>query len=192
MKTGLIIGNGESRKNFDINSIPSSWIKFGCNAIYRDYYVDNLIASDNSIIKEIQNADKSKYGNLYTKKRLNDFYNEDFCSGLLAADLALKNTFEVLYLVGFEQKGLGNTNKKINNIYKDTPRYPFRHTHDKISGTWITKFPILFKFYYPNSFIFVHDNDTKPPAWKNWDNSNYITYEKFNKVIQRKKIQECQ
>ena len=35
----LVVGNGESRKDININNIPMK--KVGCNAIYRDFYSYN-------------------------------------------------------------------------------------------------------------------------------------------------------
>ena len=57
----LVIGNGESRSWFDPskNNIDLDEVKtWGCNAIYRDGIVDNLVAVDYGIQQEIV---KSKY-----------------------------------------------------------------------------------------------------------------------------------
>ena len=36
----IVIGNGESRKNLDISKIKD--YKIGCNAVYRDFSIDEL------------------------------------------------------------------------------------------------------------------------------------------------------
>lgn len=57
----LVIGNGESRSWFNPseNNIGSDEVKtWGCNAIYRDGIVDNLVAVDYAIQQEIV---KSEY-----------------------------------------------------------------------------------------------------------------------------------
>ena len=50
----LIIGNGESRK--DINVDAFSCIKIGCNAIYRDYRVHHLVCVDRRMVQEVVSA----------------------------------------------------------------------------------------------------------------------------------------
>jgi hypothetical protein len=52
------IGNGESRKDFDLNILKGKGKVYGCNAIYRDYpdVIDVLTAVDNGIIHEIYHS----------------------------------------------------------------------------------------------------------------------------------------
>ena len=49
----FVIGNGESRKDFDLHSLKSKGKIYGCNALYRDFAPDVLIAVDPGIIHEI-------------------------------------------------------------------------------------------------------------------------------------------
>ena len=46
----LVIGNGESRENIDLNKINTT--KVGCNAIMRDFFVDHLICVDRRMVEE--------------------------------------------------------------------------------------------------------------------------------------------
>lgn len=59
MKTAFIIGNGETRRGFDLTRLKPYGTIFGCNALYRDYYPefvvpDYLVAIDDGIISEIE------------------------------------------------------------------------------------------------------------------------------------------
>ena len=47
------IGNGESRKSFDLQKLKSLGKIYGCNALYRDFTPDVLVAVDNGIMHEI-------------------------------------------------------------------------------------------------------------------------------------------
>jgi len=47
------IGNGESRKSFDLIKLKSYGKIYGCNALYRDFTPDVLIAVDHGIMHEI-------------------------------------------------------------------------------------------------------------------------------------------
>lgn len=53
-KTAFIIGNGKSRKGFDLEQLRKHGTIFGCNALYRDFHPDYLVAIDDKIISEIR------------------------------------------------------------------------------------------------------------------------------------------
>jgi hypothetical protein len=53
MNKVFCIGNGESRKGFDLSSLKSHGKIYGCNALYREFTPDVLISVDNGIMHEI-------------------------------------------------------------------------------------------------------------------------------------------
>ena len=53
MKTLFVIGNGESRKCFDLEKLRPHGKIYGCNAVYRDFTPDVLVAVDQGISHEI-------------------------------------------------------------------------------------------------------------------------------------------
>ena len=65
-----IIGNGPSRKNFDLNTLSATGQTYGCNALYRDFVPDFIFSIDlHSII------DSLILFNLYNTKALSTFCN---------------------------------------------------------------------------------------------------------------------
>ena len=56
MSKAFCIGNGESRKGFDLETLRPHGTIYGCNAIYRDFMPDVLTAVDHGIIHEIYHA----------------------------------------------------------------------------------------------------------------------------------------
>lgn len=50
------IGNGESRKGFDLEQLRSYGKIYGCNALYRDFTPDALICVDHGIMHEVYHA----------------------------------------------------------------------------------------------------------------------------------------
>ena len=60
MKKVFCIGNGGSRKNFDLESLRGKGRIYGCNALYRDFKPDVLISVDNGIMHEIYQSGFSK------------------------------------------------------------------------------------------------------------------------------------
>jgi len=56
VKKVFCIGNGESRKGFDLEKLRPHGKIYGCNAIYRDFMPDVLTAVDHGIMHEIYHA----------------------------------------------------------------------------------------------------------------------------------------
>ena len=56
LKRVFCIGNGESRKGFDLEKLRPYGKIYGCNAIYRDFMPDVLTAVDHGIMHEIYHA----------------------------------------------------------------------------------------------------------------------------------------
>ena len=55
--SSVVIGNGESRKWFSDEQYRVDAVTWGCNAIYRDVVVDNLVAVDYGMQQEIYDSD---------------------------------------------------------------------------------------------------------------------------------------
>ena len=72
----LVIGNGESRADIDIDSIKDT--KIGCNAILRDYFVEHLVCVDRKMVREAIEANYKS--NIYTRK---DWIEEFKAYGIL-------------------------------------------------------------------------------------------------------------
>jgi len=56
MSSVFCIGNGESRKGFDLNKLKPYGKIYGCNALYRDFTPDVLVAVDGGMIHEIYDS----------------------------------------------------------------------------------------------------------------------------------------
>ena len=52
----FLIGNGKSRKDFDLERLRSIGTIIGCNALYRDFDPDILVAIDSKMINELNAA----------------------------------------------------------------------------------------------------------------------------------------
>jgi hypothetical protein len=61
----FLIGNGESRKNFDLNSIKGQGKVYGCNGLHRDFTPDALISVDPGIMHEIYDKGYAKDNTVY-------------------------------------------------------------------------------------------------------------------------------
>ena len=52
----IVYGNGESRQQLDQLQFSGNFITWGCNAIYRDMRVDNLVSVDYAMQQEIESS----------------------------------------------------------------------------------------------------------------------------------------
>lgn len=180
------IGNGESRKAIDISSLPDA--KVGCNAIFRDYYVDYLICVDRRMVDEAINKGANQNSLIYTRNEWFDYYNKNYKrirlvpnlpyagserpddpwhwgSGPYAVLLAAKICKDRdVKLIGFD---LYSKTKQINNLYKSTKNYDDASKRAVDPRYWIHQIGMVFQHYPKVSFtIYQEDDWNLPNAWK--------------------------
>ena len=146
--TAFIIGNGASRKSFDLMILRGKGTVFGCNALYRDFsfsapkYVlpDYLIAIDDAITTEIESSDfpssrviippedeKWEPVELHWGRSATEDWNPArprSNAGMNAILEAIKKDFTWLYIFGFDSlvvdKGIA-----LSNLYDGTECYGY-------------------------------------------------------------------
>ena len=182
----LVVGNGESRKDININKIPMK--KIGCNAIYRDFYVDHLICVDRRMCQEAINAGYQQNSKIYTRHDwFNYFPNKrhlrivpdlpfagyerwdlpwNWGAGPYAVLIATKHSDEI-HLLGFD---LYSKDQFTNNIYKDTDNYNIATKRAVDPSYWIHQIGRLFKFFANKKFIIHLEYDCV--VTKDWKYSN--------------------
>ena len=186
----LVLGNGESRKDIDINR--SDEIKIGCNAIHRDYRVRHLICVDRKMVNETIAANYNNDSLVYTRKDWFDSYSDyknlrqvpsipyvgmeraddpfNWGSGpyavLQGALLARTHkTDKTIKLLGFDL--YGTPDNTINNMYKDTENYELAFKKSVDPRYWIYQISKLIEeFTDLNFIIYTQDNWAIPTSWK--------------------------
>ena len=185
----LLIGNGESRSGIDIDNINMH--KVGCNAVYRDFHVDELVCVDRRMVIEACQAEFK--GNIYTRdnwvkyfavkypnvksvpklpyegdKRHDDPFH--WGSGNFAQLVACQTHHKKIYVLGFDLWGSGEGQYKHNNVYKGTENYN-KVDHRAVDPRyWIIHFAKLAEVYKYKKFIILANQDWKRP--KEWSLSN--------------------
>lgn len=135
----VCIGNGESRKEFDLTFIGAhrggllaadKLQSYGCNALYRDFTPDFLIAVGDTIIQEIATSDYCADNIVYTNAASvlqypGKFYlipqNISIDAGAIAAYMACFDGHKKVFLLGYDQ--YDDAVGRYNNVYKDTNGY---------------------------------------------------------------------
>ena len=113
-RNALIIGNGISRKNYDLTKLNDKYTIFACNAYYRDNPYDSfdyLVSIDEAISKEIKDSDVPRVKIIHPPledqfelPNYNKIYGTRYRSnaGMNAMLEAIKRKFKTLYIVGFD------------------------------------------------------------------------------------------
>jgi hypothetical protein len=180
----LLIGNGESRSKIDLDKIKMH--KIGCNAIYRDYYVDDLVCVDRRMV--IESCEAGYAGNVYTRANWQHYFVDKYPnvqsvpelpyqgtnrqddpvhwgSGNFAQLLACQTHHKKIYVLGFDLYS-SNETQLHNNVYKGSENYNIE-THRAVDPRyWIIHFAKLCEIYKYKKFIIIADNDWKRP--KEW------------------------
>ena len=191
------IGNGPSRKDFDLNKLKASGQTYGCNALYRDFIPDFIFSIDSPVTLEMVNEKvyeqcihytPSLEVNRYPKGGPSHLHlipnNPHWICGNQAIWTAGVHGHKNIYLLGFDFREFGKD--QMNNIYQDTENYGERHNDTVFSG-WLKQFRDMLKLRPYVNYIMVHDN---PPEYMHnvqtgtdMGNSSIISYKEFEETV---------
>lgn len=186
----FVLGNGTSRQSINLDQLKTYGTVYGCNALYREFEPDYLIAVDTKMILEIN---KSGYqhshevwtnpNRAYDKMNGFNFFNpsKGWSSGPTALHLASTHNNDVIYILGFDYQGI---NEKVNNIYADTPNYKKSRDKATFFGNWLKQTVITCQKFNKKRYIRVlGDNAFIPKEFQNIDNLTHISVEEFKKTF---------
>jgi len=129
MKRAFIIGNGPSRAGFDLELLRGHGTIFGCNALYRDFKPDYLVAIDDPIIEEIKKSKfpKKKFieppeNEKYEDPEYNRFSRVRSNAGVNAMFEAIKMGYNELICLGFDFM-VKDPKHALGNVYQGTSSY---------------------------------------------------------------------
>jgi|TARA_Y100000310_G_scaffold25684_1_gene24592 hypothetical protein len=190
-----IIGNGPSRKGFDLNSLKASGQTYGCNALYRDFVPDFIFSVDTKMTmkmledkvyeKCIHYAPALEVNRPHGKDKLHlTPNNPHWISGNQAFWTACVHGHKNIYLIGFDFREYGTG--ELNNIYQDTKNYGPRHS-DVIFEIWLSQFRQIQIMRPYCNWIVVHDS---PPDYlkvsnpsANFGKFKILSYKEFNDIV---------
>jgi hypothetical protein len=142
MTIAFVLGNGISRQGVDFVALKTYGKIYGCNALYRDYVPDVLVATDRPIATEIQNSGYAKKNVFYTRRPLEGLGARSvpqpyfgYSSGPIATSLAAIDGHRQVYLLGFDMGP--KENNQFNNIYAGTDFYKPPNALPTFTGNWV-------------------------------------------------------
>jgi hypothetical protein len=164
MTTAFILGNGVSRQSVALELLRPLGKIYGCNALYRDFVPDVLVATDRPISAEIQNSGYPANNKFYTRKPVegqgalkvpHEYYG--YSSGPLATGIAAIDQHRLIYMIGFD---MGPINSKFNNVYADTDFYRKSDATPVFTGNWTKQIRKICEDFPKTQFVRVQGKTT--------------------------------
>jgi hypothetical protein len=192
MTIAFVLGNGVSRRNIDLSILQAIGPIYGCNALYREFTPNALIATDRPISEEIQNSGYSLKNRFYTRDPIEGLgaypvieQYWGFSSGPLAVAHALADQHRKIYMLGFD---MGPANDKFNNIYADTKFYKTSNSVPTFTGNWINQIAQVVNDHPAIEFVRVQGETTADISQlKNANNLKHLPLLEFQNRINNKK-----
>jgi hypothetical protein len=188
--TAFVLGNGTSRKTINLNELKRKGITFGCNALYREFSPNYLIAVDTKMILEISQAGYQHQQQVWTNRNKNfkkikglNFFQSDkgWSSGPTALHFASTTDVEDIYILGFDFIGIEN---KINNIYAGTYNYKRIDEHATFHGNWLRQTLITCQKFSKKRYIRVlGENGYIPQEFHDLSNMSHINIKDFKDIF---------
>lgn len=190
-KVAFVLGNGTSRKSINPNDLKQFGTVYGCNAIYREFLPDYLVAVDTKMVVEFNRESVQHRCPVWTNsnKAFNkmtgfNFFNQSkgWSSGPTALHMASDHGNDEIYILGFDYKGLGDNGEYVNNIYADTFNYKRSNERATYYGNWLKQTVITIQKFSKKRYIRVlGENVFVPNELIKLPNLTHITTEEFKK-----------
>lgn len=185
MTIAFVLGNGQSRKDINPATLKEFGVVYGCNALYRSFVPDYLVATDQPIAQRIQESGYALKNQFYTRRPLPDmgakvipkkyFGNS---SGPVATALAALNGHTRIYLVGFDMGP--SASNKFNNMYADTEFYKSSKDNPTYTFNWIKQLQTICRDFPTTHFFRVMGDLSAPvPELTSMPNMNPVPMERF-------------
>ena len=188
-KIAFVIGNGTSREPIALPSLKPFGKIYGCNALYRDFIPDYLVAVDTKMVLELNKAGVQHQVETWTNP--NRAYSEmhgfnffqpskGWSSGPTALWLASDMTdYDTIYIIGFDFEGAGQL---VNNIYAGTQNYKAPTEKATYFGNWLKQTVITCQNNPQKRYIRVlGESFFTPPELTKLDNVENIHVRDFKK-----------
>jgi hypothetical protein len=180
----FVLGNGTSRSQLNLAAIKGRGTTYGCNALYREFEPDFLVAVDTKMVNEIiasgYHTDHQVWTNpnkgITSKSNVNFFSpHKGWSSGPTALWFASQQDFTHIYIFGFDYQGVDG---KFNNVYADTFNYKKSYEPPTFFGNWVTQTEKIVRDFQDVKFHrLVGKKFMTPPAFSsglnNYKNISY-------------------
>lgn len=192
MNIGFVIGNGISRKGFDLRQLYGIGQLYGCNALHREIACQYLVCTSRKHLSDAMNWNCHKKSYVYTTNDMISLFKNpnlellpklpstmsaqsDICTGTYALNLASSQNHSVIILFGFDFNQSNTDN--INNIYADTDGYPLSNSPKVSTSKYITQANTVIRQNTNIQYVFINDTFKLPDLILNNKNVSSDTYD---------------
>ena len=181
------VGNAESRKNIDLEKLRQHGKIYGCNALYRDFTPDVLVAVDMGIMHEIYNSGYAQDnqcvfrdwnrmpGNMYDQLLWAGQQYSDQDYDLIKKENVIKTNergdCKEFVLHGSNLAGV------VEILKKNKTREEKKVNHTSINVSWVTEDD---KVRSVNDYMINRAGDTKDRGWAAGPTSGYFAVQDNN------------
>lgn len=165
MTTAFVLGNGVSRQGIDLERLRPYGKIYGCNALYREFVPDVLVATDRPIATAIQESGYALKHSFYTRRPIENLGAHQvpkpyfgYSSGPIAVALAAEQGSKTVYMLGFDMGPVGNN--QFNNIYAGTEFYKKSDAPPTFTGNWVKQLVHVASDFSQTAFVRVHGPTT--------------------------------
>ena len=194
LSVAFVVGNGKSREPINLQHLKQFGKVYACNAVYRTFRPDYLIAVDVKMILEITQHRWQLDNEVWTNP--NRSYNsipnlnlfnpsKGWSSGPTALWMASHmHGYDKIYVLGFDYRGTKDVNgeyKRVNNIYADTQNYKKSYDPATYFGNWERQTLTTMKSHPDTRYIrVVEEGDSFiPKSLKDVPNLEHSTVSEF-------------
>lgn len=184
----FVLGNGRSRLSVDLNQLKNYGKIYGCNALYREFTPDYLVAVDSKMIIEITNTRYQLSNELWTNQNTNfksinglKYFTPSlgWSSGPSALYLSAKHSPSEIFILGFDYTG---NNGLVNNVYADSDNYKRSDQLATYYGNWERQTESVVKTHPKIRFYRVVEETFYKPSWEH-TNFKHINIKEFLKLM---------
>ena len=191
MIISFVLGNGQSRREINLGQLREHGKIYGCNALYREFTPDVLVATDLPIATAIQESGYALKNKFHTRRPIEgqgalkvDKRYHGFSSGPNALGLACVDGAHRIYMLGFD---LGSTSGKFNNVYADSQFYKKSSEPPTFSGNWVKQVKKICDDYPDVQFIRVEGLESAfVPDLANVKNFKHLPITDFQTLLNSK------
>jgi len=179
----FLLGNGSSRKDFDLERLRPYGTILGCNAIFRDFAPDILLGIDAKMLREIKDAGFTSEDRMciipksrgvavpHAYKWMAEKFNTTGCFGMHVIGKLMEAKY--CYMLGMDNFA--------GNIYVNTPNYSV-NMQQNFGGIGQYYLKAL-KANLDTQYINVNIKDSWEQEAHIVGNYRYITYNEFEEIL---------
>jgi hypothetical protein len=165
MTQAFVLGNGISRKTIAPASLQPLGKIYGCNALYREFAPDVLVATDRPIATAIQESGYTQNNIFYTRRPIEGLGAHrvpalyfGYSSGPIATAIAAIDGHRLIYLLGFDMGP--DKNQQFNNVYAGTEFYKMPTAMPTFTGNWVKQLIRIVQDFPQTEFVRIHGATT--------------------------------